>query len=143
MNIKRYLTDITKDFLIVCGGLTVIAAILLGGEFIKSLNSSLFCQVMLLSAAFTFFKYAFFNKYDLGKNKQAINFAVFSLLADTMIILWLFFFSTNKLTDSTLIIIYLIINVVVKLAVYAMMYSDGKKEAAQINQKLNEYANKK
>jgi len=68
-----------------------------------------------------------------------ISFYICFIMADIMIILWLWFFSTSKIVDTNLMICYVIVILVVKRLVYAMIYSDGYKQAKQLNEKLNEY----
>lgn len=129
MNKTRYMVDFLRDFLIACVCLLIVIALLMGGSFIKSFNLSILWQVMLIASAFVFFKLAFVNKYGLEKKSQAINFLVFSIPADIMVILWMYLYSPSKVLNPTLIGIYIIVILIVKAIVYAMMLSDNKKHA--------------
>jgi hypothetical protein len=56
-----------------------------------------------------------------------------------MIILWLWFFNSSKIIDKSLLIIFALVILVVKGAVYAMIYIDGQIQAKQLNEKLSVY----
>lgn len=55
-------------------------------------------------------------------------------------ILWLWLFATGpRLLDNGVLVPFVIVILVVKTMVYTMMHIDGKREAKQLNQKLEEY----
>lgn len=139
MKTSEYLWCMLKDFFAASGCLMVMVAIYLGIYSIKTISVSLLCQMILVALAYIFFKYALANKYELGKKAQMISFSICFILADVMILIWLFFFSTGKIMDINLMIIYFVVILVVKGAVYAMMYIDGQTQAKQLNEKLREY----
>ncbi|MBP2631024.1 MAG: hypothetical protein H6Q70_1652 [Firmicutes bacterium] len=56
-----------------------------------------------------------------------------------MVVLWLCLFSPN--IDSDVVILYILVILIVKGAVFAMMYIDGQRQAKQLNEKLSEYKN--
>lgn len=141
MKISKYLKLLVKDFFTTSGFLIVITAIFLNLYLVETIKSSLLWQIILLSLAYTFFKFAFVNKYDFGKKVQMINFTIFSVLADLTVLLWLWLFSPSKIVDINLMIIYTIVILLVKGMVYVMMYIDGNKQAKQLNEKLSEYKN--
>lgn len=141
MKISKYLMCFLKDLFATCGFLMIIATIFLEIYSVKISNTSLLWQILLIASAYTFFKFALVNKYELEKNAQLISFCVCFILADVMVILWLVFFSPGKLVNTDLIIIYIAAVLVVKGGVYAMLYSDSHKQAKRLNEKLNEYKN--
>lgn len=61
------------------------------------------------------------------------------ILADVLVILWLWLFTDGPLMDKGVLVPFVVVILVVKSMVYAMMHIDGKREAKQLNQKLNEY----
>lgn len=141
MKLSEYLKYLMKDFFIACGFLMIIVVIFLGIYSTETIKASLLWQVILVASAYTFFKFAFVNKYELGKKAQLISFYICSSLADIMVILWLCLFSTNKNIDKNLFIVYIIVILVTKGLVYAMTYIDGHTQAKQLNEKLIEYKN--
>jgi predicted neutral ceramidase superfamily lipid hydrolase len=141
MKISKYLGYILKDFFIAFGGLMILVLMYLGIYSIQTTSTSLFSQMILAAAAFTLFRYALINKYELTKKAQMISFFICFTLADIMILIWLFFFSPGKILDLSLLLAYSIIIICVKVGVYAMMYFDGKTQEKQLNDKLREYNN--
>lgn len=139
MKISKYMECILKDFFEAYGCLMVIVAIYLRIYSLEIISTSLLFQIILAALAYTFFKFALVNKYELEKKAQMISFYICFVLADVMVLIWLWFFSPGKIMDKNLIIIYFIIILVVKGAVYAMMYIDGKTQAKKLNEKLREY----
>jgi hypothetical protein len=139
MKISKYLGYILKDFLVAYGCLIIVVAIFVAIYSTETINSSLLGQIILIASAYTFFKFALVNKYALGKKAQMINFFICFVLADVMIILWLWFFNSSKIIDKSLLIIFALVILVVKGAVYAMIYIDGQIQAKQLNEKLSVY----
>lgn len=139
MKITKYLSYLLKDFLSACGCLMLITAAYLGLNTIDTIKSSFFWQIILIASAYTLFKAAFVNKFQFPPKVQLINFTLCSVFADFMVVLWLFLFSPGRIGDKDLLAIYIIIILVVKGAVYAMMYIDGDKQAKQLNEKLSQY----
>ena len=141
MKISKYLGYILKDFFAAYGCLMVIVAMYLAIYSTETISTSLLFQIILAASAYTLFKFALVNKYELGKKAQMISFTVCFILADVMILVWLWFFSPGKIMDKNLLILYFLIILVVKGAVYAMMYIDSQAQAKQLNEKLREYKN--
>ena len=141
MKINKYLGCFFKDLLTACGALMIIVSLFLMTHSTEIIKTSLLWQIILIASAYTFFKFAFVNKYELSKKAQLISFTICSTLADIMVVLWLCLFSPGKITDKNLIVIYIIVIFIVKGAVYTMMYLDGHKQAKQLNEKLGEYNN--
>lgn len=142
MKYSECLKYLLKDIFQASGCLLIIAAILLGVNSTEIIQTSLLWKIIIIALAFTFYKFAFVNNLDLGKRNQLIYFTICSLLADIIVILWLWLFAQPvPAVDNELMLIYVIIIIVVKGAVYAMMYIDGQKEARQLNEKLSEYKN--
>ena len=139
MKFSKYLKGFMKEFSIAYGCLMVIAVIFLSVYSIETISTSLLWQLIMAAAAFTFVKFAFVNKYDLGKKSQMSNFFICSTLADLIVVLWLFFFSPGRINDKSLILIYIIVILIVKGVVYAMTYIDGQTQAKLVNEKLSEY----
>ena len=139
MMIKKYLMYILKDFIVAFGCLMILALILLTFNSIDTIKTSLLWQIVLAASTYIFFKNALINKHELGKKAQMITFCTCFVLADVMVVLWIWFFSTAPNVDSSLLLAYFIIIVLVKGLVYAMMYSDGQREAKQLNEKLSEF----
>jgi hypothetical protein len=131
-----------KDIFQASGCLLVIAAVILGVNSTEIIHASLLWMIIIIALAFTLYKFAFANNLDLGKRNQLIYFTMCSLLADIVVILWLWLFTQPvPAVDNEIMLIYVIIIILVKGAVYAMMYIDGQKEARQLNEKLSEYKN--
>ncbi|MBL4936437.1 DUF3021 domain-containing protein [Clostridium sp. YIM B02515] len=143
MKISKYLGYILKDFFTAFGGLIFLVLMYLRIYSVETISDSLLFQMILFAAAFTLFRYALINKFELTKKAQMISFFVCSTLADIMILIWLFFFSPGKIHDLSLILIYFIVIICVKGGVYAMMYIDGKAQEKQLNEKLREYNSSK
>ncbi len=143
MKISKYLGYILKDFFTAFGGLIIIVLMYLTIYSVETISASLLFQMILFAAAFTLFRYALINKFELTKKAQMISFFVCSTLADIMIMIWLFFFSPGRIHDLSLILIYFIVIICVKGGVYAMMYIDGKAQEKQLNEKLREYNSSK
>lgn len=142
MKYSERLKYLLKDIFQASGCLLIIVAILLGINSTEIIHTSLLWKIIIIALAFTFYKIAFANNLDLGKRNQLIYFTICSLLADIIVILWLWLFAQPvPAVDNELMLIYVIIIIVVKGAVYAMMYIDGQKEARQLNEKLSEYKN--
>lgn len=139
MMLSQYLKHFLKEMCNACGCLMFAASIFFGVNNIDTIKTSLLWQIIIIASAYTLFKFAFVNNLDLGKKDQLILFTIYSTLADIMVILWLCLFSPN--IDSNLIILYIIVILIVKGAVFTMMYIDGQKQAKQLNEKLNEYKN--
>ncbi|GFZ32056.1 hypothetical protein CSC2_25820 [Clostridium zeae] len=139
MKINEYLKFMLKDFFKAFGFLMIVVTIYFSSNSIAVIETSLLWQVILLSSAYVFFKFAFVNKYDLDKKTQNFNLFIFSTLADVIIFVWLWLFSPNKAVDSNNILLYIIIIFAVKVVVYAMMYIDGHAQAKQLNERLNKY----
>ena len=143
MKISKYLGYILKDFFTAFGGLIIIVLMYLTIYSVETISASLLFQMILFAAAFTLFRYALINKFELTKKAQMISFFVCSTLADIIIMIWLFFFSPGRIHDLSLILIYFIVIICVKGGVYAMMYIDGKAQEKQLNEKLREYNSSK
>lgn len=142
MKYKECLKHLLKDIFQASGCLLIIAAMLLGANSIEIIDTSLLWQIIIIALAYTLYKFAFANNLDLGKRDQLISFTICSILADIIVVLWLWLFAQPvPAVDNELMIAYIIIIIVVKGAVYAMMYTDGQKEARQLNEKLGEYKN--
>lgn len=141
MKISKCFGFFLKDFFSAFGCLMVVVLMFLEVYSIKIVNTSLLGQIFLVSAAYTFFKFALVNKYEVGQKAQMISFYICFLLADIMIIIWLWFFSPSEIADTNLLIAYIIVVIIIKGLVYAMMYVDGHKQAKQLNEKLSEYRN--
>ncbi|GFP74733.1 DUF3021 domain-containing protein [Clostridium fungisolvens] len=139
MKINEYLKFMLKDFLKAFGFLMIVVTIYFSSNSITVIETSLLWQIILLSLGYVFFKFAFVNKYDLDKKAQNINLFVCSTLADVAILLWLWLFSPNRAVNSNTMILYAIIIFSVKVLVFSMMHIDGKTQAKQLNEKLNEY----
>ncbi|WP_410511941.1 hypothetical protein PaeBR_18090 [Paenibacillus sp. BR2-3] len=139
MKISKYLLCILKDFLIACGGLMIIVAMYLSLYSPETMNASLLWQIALLASAFTFYKYALVNTLELGKKAEMISFFSCAALANIMIIIWLWFFSTNTRIDKDIFVPLILVVFIVEVLVHGMMYMDGQKEAKQLNEKLNDY----
>jgi predicted neutral ceramidase superfamily lipid hydrolase len=139
MKISEYLGYILKDFFLAYGCLIAFAALCLNIYSIGAVDTSLLCQLMLAASSYTFFKFALVNKYELSKTAQMISFYICFILADMMILIWLWFFSPGKIMNRELTIMYFIIILVVKGGVYAMMHIDGRAQAKKVNEKLSEY----
>ena len=90
---------------------------------------------------YAFLKLAFVNKDELGEKVQMIFFFVSLSLSEIMVILWLWFFSTGKIMNTNLMIVYILAIIIVKALVYRIMSINGKKHAKLINEKLIEYKN--
>ncbi|SHI77234.1 Protein of unknown function [Propionispora hippei DSM 15287] len=139
MDVGQYIKPIVSDIFKACGCLLIIMALFLGINSSEIIRPVLLWQIIVLSAAFALFKVAYTNPLDLTGKRQVIVFSLCTLLADILIVLWLFMISPN--TDSSIILAYIVVIFIVKGVVFAMMYIDGEKEARQINEKLSEYKN--
>lgn len=137
----KYLECLFKEFLTACGCLMIINMVLLSISSIKTIDYSLFWQIILGALAYTLFKFALANKYELEEKTQIISFYICFLLYDIPIILWLWFFSPSKIVNIDLIIIYIVIALIVKGVVCVMMHINGHTQARQLNEKLKEYKN--
>lgn len=136
----KYISFFVKDLLTACGFLTVLAAVVLALSSTETINGSLFMQLFLGALAFTCFRYALVNTYEVDKKVQTISFYICFILADVFVILWLWLFATGpRLLDNGVLVPFVIVILVVKTMVYTMMHIDGKREARQLNQKLEEY----
>ncbi|KGE16369.1 DUF3021 family protein [Paenibacillus wynnii] len=138
MKLSKYLMYMLKDFIVACGSLMILALLILTLNSNDTINTSLLWQIVLGASAYTFYKNALVNTHELGKRTEMITFCTCFVLADVMVLLWLWFFSTNNM-DSSMLVAYLIVIILVKGLVYAMMYTDGKNEAKQLNEKLSEF----
>ncbi|MBC8060472.1 MAG: DUF3021 domain-containing protein [Clostridiaceae bacterium] len=127
MKLSKYLICFLKDFFVACVCLTFISAIFLKIYSSQTITVSILLQIILIGSSFTFFKFALANKYELGKKAKFISFVICFTLADIPIILWLWFFSPSKIVDLNLIVTYISVILITKVLVYAMMYSDGKR----------------
>lgn len=142
MKYHECLKHLLKDIVQASGCMLIIAAILLGIHSIESINTSLLWQIIIAALAYAFYKFAFINNLDLGKRNQLIIFTLCSTVATIIVLLWLWLFTQPVIVvDNERILLYVIIVIVVKGAVYAMMYIDGQKQARQLNEKLSEYRN--
>ena len=141
MKINEYLGDFFKEFLAACGFLTIVSAVFFEASSKDAIITSMFWQIIIGASVYSFFKFAFTNKYNFQKKLQLMNFTIFSALADIMIILWLYLFSTNRFVNRSLIAIYIIAILGAKAFVYVMMYINDKTQAKQINEKLKDYKN--
>ena len=138
MKISKYVGYFLKDFFAACGCLMAVTSLFLTIYSTEIINSSILLQLILLGLSYTFFKFALFNKYELGKKAHMISFAICFMLADMPIVIWLWLFSPSKIVDINVLLAYIIIILIVKGMVFAMMYIDGNKQAKQINEKLSE-----
>lgn len=141
MKINKIFTYILKDFFITFGCVMLLVSIILGINSMEIIRTSILWQVILISSALTLFKNAYVNKFELGKKGHLINFTICSTLADIGIVLWLSLFSPGKINDNNLLVIYISIVLIVKVAVYTMMHIDGQNQAKQLNDKLNQLKN--
>lgn len=137
MKISQYLNRFLRDFLVACGCLMVIITILFSIHPTVTINTSPFWQIIVIALSFTFYKFALLNKYESGEKSQLISFSICFFLASMMIILWLWFFCPG--VDKNLLLSYIFVIVIIKGLVYAMMYSDGNKQAKLVNEKLRQY----
>ena len=141
MKISTYLFCILKDFFAAFGCLLTITTIFLLIYSKTIVNTSILVELSLVAAAYTFFKFALVNNYELDKKVKMISFFICFIMADLMIILLLCFFTPGASNDISHIIAYIITILVVKGVVYLMMYSDGKAQAKLLNEKLRQYKN--
>jgi undecaprenyl pyrophosphate phosphatase UppP len=139
MRLSQYLKHVLNDIFKACGCLMIVTSIFSGINSIEAIKISMLWQIIIIASAYTFFKFAFVNNLDLGKKAQLIVFTICSTLADIMVVLWLWLFSPNA--ERNLVIVYIIVILFVKGAVFTMMYIDGQKQAKQLNEKLSEYKN--
>ena len=139
MNFCQYVKHFLSDVFAVCGCLMLVALIFWSINSIEIIQTSFLWQIITITLVYTLFKFAYVNNFDLGKKAQLISFTVCTTLADLMVVLWLYLFS--PITDKNLFVIYVVIILIVKGAVYAMMYVDGQHQAKQLNEKLREYKN--
>jgi len=139
MKKSEYFKNLVGDFFKAYGCLMVVSSIFLWANSLEIINTSLLWQFVIIAAAYTFFKMAFVNSLDLGEKNQLTVYTISSTLGDLMVILWLGLFSPN--VDNNLITLYIIMIVLVKGAVFAMMYIDGRRQAKELNEKLNQYKN--
>ena len=139
MEIREHLKSMMKDFFTACGCLMVLMAIYFGLYSITEINTSFLFQIIIIALSFTFYKVAFINKFELKEKANIINFSICTTLADIMIIVWIWLFSPRNIIDNENIVGYIIIIFVVKAVVFAMMYINGREEAKELNEKLNEY----
>lgn len=137
MGLSQYVKPILKEIFTACGCLMIIASLFLGANSIETMKTSLLWQMIVIASAYNLFKFAFVNNLEVGGKAQLILFTICTTLADVMVVLWLYLVSTQM--DSQLIMIYIIIILIVKGAVFAMMYIDGQNQARQLNEKLREY----
>jgi hypothetical protein len=139
MKVSKYLYYMLRDFVIAYGVLFIVVA---GISMINSndfFSVGMLLQVGLGAAGFTFARYSLVNKYTLEAKVQRISFFICYVLADLMVVLWLFIFSPGKVLNNELLIIYIIIILLVKGAVSWMMYLDGRTQAKQLNEGINRY----
>lgn len=136
---RKYVSLFVKDLLVACGGLMVLAAVVLALNSTEMIRGSLLVQLFLGASAFTCFRYALVNMYEVDPKVQTISFYLCFILADVLVLLWLWLFADGPLMDKGVLVPFVIVILVVKSMVYAMMHIDGKREAKQLNQKLNEY----
>lgn len=139
MEIREYLKSMVKDFITACGFLMVLMAIYLGLYSITEISATFLYQIIIISLAFTFYKFAFINKFELKEKANIINFSICTTLADIMLIVWIWLFSPRNIIDNENVVGYIIIIFIVKAVVFVMMYINGREEAKKLNEKLNEY----
>jgi hypothetical protein len=139
MKVSSYISRIAKDFLIACGCLSILSALVLTLSSAETMNPSLLWQIILAASAFTSFKYALIDTPELGKRAQRFSFYICFVLADVFVIAWLWFFSSSQVMDRGILVAFILVILVVKGMVYAMMHIDGLKEAKRLNEKLSEY----
>ncbi|MEG6586775.1 hypothetical protein [Dendrosporobacter sp. 1207_IL3150] len=139
MQFSNYLKYFLTDIFQASGLLIIITLIFLGINSIETIEASLLWQIIILACIYTLYKFAFANKLDLGKKAHLISFTICSALATTLVIVWLSLL--NPTIEKNLIIIYIVVNLFVKVSVYAMMYIDGQNQARQLNEKLSYYKN--
>lgn len=140
MTLGKFAGRFITDLLVACGFLLVASTLILALNSKETVSLSLLWQLLLAAGARTFFKYGLINTEGLRPKAQFWAFCIFMLLADTMILLWLCFFSPNPL-GKELMLPFILTFVVVKAVVYPFMYMDGKREAEELNQKLKVYKN--
>lgn len=138
MKIEQYIGYLIKDFIMIYGSLMVIISGYLALISVETITLSIIWQIVMVTLAFTFYKYAFTNKLDLGKKAHLISFFVSATLGDLLIIMWLFLFTPGRINRPSLMISYIIVMILVKGMVYAMLYHDGKVQAKKFNEKLTE-----
>lgn len=136
---RKYVSLFVKDLLMACGGLMVVAAIVLALSSTEMIRGSLLVQLFLAASAFTCFRYALVNMYEVDPKVQTISFYLCFFLADVLVIVWLWLFADGPLMDKGVLVPFVIVILVVKSMVYAMMHIDEKREAKQLNLKLDEY----
>lgn len=138
MKFERYIGSLIKDFIMIYGFLMVIISGFLALISANVITLSIIWQIIIVTAAFTLYKFAFVNKLDLGKKAHLISFFICATLGDLLIIFWLFVFTPGRIDRPSLMISYIIILIVVKVMVYSMLYQNGKMQARQFNEKLTE-----
>jgi len=141
MIINQYFKKFLKIFFVACGCLITIVTIVSGIYSNEIIKNSLLWQIILVALAYAFLKLAFVNKDELGEKVQMIFFFVSLSLSEVMVILWLWLFSSGKIMNINLMIVYILAIIIVKGLVYRMMYINGEKHAKLINEKLIEYKN--
>lgn len=137
MQVSQYIKPIVSDIFKTCGCLMIAMALFLGINSPEIIRPVLLWQIIVLAAAFALFKAAFTNPYNLTGKRQLAVFFTCTILANILIVLWLAMTGNN--TDSSLLISYIVVILLVKGAVFAMMCIDSENEAKRINEKLSEY----
>lgn len=137
MEVSQFMKHFLHDLFKACGCLMILISILLAINSVEAVEVSLLWKIILLSSAYTLFKFAYVNNLEFGKKAQLTVFTICSTLADIMLILCLCLFNPN--IDNNMILMYIIVILIIKGVVFGMMYIDDQKQAKQINAKLNEY----
>ncbi|WP_379153953.1 hypothetical protein [Paenibacillus sp. sgz5001063] len=139
MKTGKFVSYMVKDWLAACGCVTILVAIVMALSSTGSVKASILWQIILLASAFICFKYALVSTPGLGQKAQTLCFYICFVLADVYVVIWLWLFSSGPFRENGRLLPFMITILVVKGMVYAMLHIDGKKEAKQLNEKLNEY----
>jgi len=133
---KAYLSSVIKDFLIVCGVLTLLLAGWLALNRQAEIGRDTLWPVILVAVILVSLKYAFFNVIEASEKAQLISYFVFSTIAGIALFVTLFLFTPggHEIQATILPIVFTLLGA--KAVNYSMMYWNGKTEAKAINEKL-------
>lgn len=138
MKVGQYVGFLVKDFLLACSCVLIVVLLALPLGSVEVVRASSLWQIVFAGAIYALVKNAFIETHELGRRAQIVSFFVCSTLANIIGVFWLWRFAPGTMSGG-LALGLLIAILIVKGGTYAMMHADGRREAKQVNERLQAY----
>ncbi|MDP4093356.1 MAG: DUF3021 family protein [Bacillota bacterium] len=140
---KKYLADVIRDFLTICSCTAIGVSIFTAIYSIKSVDTSLFRQIIILSLVASLFNIIFYIEGKFGQLSLIIKIIIHYICIFTLFFSAATLFKwvdTGKISN---ILAFIFIQLVLYVLAFIFIYNNERKQAKELNSKLDEYKKKR